>query len=281
MRQIYPVQGPELPLVPAATAGPLPAAVLTLADLYGNGSSSPPASRHLRANMVASTDGAASLAGRSGGLSGAGDRMVFTVLRSLSDLVLVGAGTARAERYRPAQSAGLWTGLRAAGAPPPAIAVVTASLQLDPDAPLLTGAAEGAQTIVITTSAAPAARREALARHARIIEAGEKQVDVTMAIGELERLGYSRILCEGGPTLLGQLADAGLVDELCLTTSPVLAAGPAGRIVSAPPATGAAAGFAAGTAMPATPTAAVAARLLLAHVLADDSSLFSRYLREH
>ncbi|MFY9886807.1 MAG: dihydrofolate reductase family protein, partial [Streptosporangiaceae bacterium] len=112
MRQIYPVQGPELPLVPAATAGPLPAAVQTLADLYGNGSSSPPASRHLRANMVASADGAASLAGRSGGLSGAGDRMVFTVLRSLSDLVLVGAGTARAERYRPAQSAGLWTGLR-------------------------------------------------------------------------------------------------------------------------------------------------------------------------
>ncbi|HUD80658.1 MAG TPA: dihydrofolate reductase family protein [Streptosporangiaceae bacterium] len=281
MRQIYPVQGPELPLVPAATAGPLPAAVLTLADLYGNGASSPPASRHLRANMVASTDGAASLAGRSGGLSGAGDRMVFTVLRSLSDLVLVGAGTARAERYRPAQSAGLWTGLRAAGAPPPAIAVVTASLQLDPDALLLTSAAEGAQTIVITTSAAPAARREALARHARIIEAGEKQVDVTKAIGELERLGYSRILCEGGPTLLGQLAGAGLVDELCLTTSPVLAAGPAGRIVSAPPATDATAGFAAGTAMPATPTAAVAARLSLAHVLADDSFLFSRYLREH
>ncbi len=87
-------------------------------------------------------------------------------------------------------------------------------------------------------------------------------MDLGAAVAELGRLGYSRILCEGGPTLLGQLAAAGLVDELCLTTSPVLAAGQAGRITSSPPGSAAVTG------------------LSLACVLADDSFLFSRYQRE-
>ncbi len=51
--------------------------------------------------MIASADGAVALAGRSGGLSGPADRLVFAVLRSLADVVLVGAGTARAESYKP------------------------------------------------------------------------------------------------------------------------------------------------------------------------------------
>jgi riboflavin biosynthesis pyrimidine reductase len=279
VRQIYPVQGADLEILPTVSAGPLPPAVAVLARLYGNGGASHPVGSHprqawLRANMVASIDGAASLGGQSRGLSGPGDRMVFTILRSLADLILVGAGTARAERYRPARTAGLWTQLRPAGAPPPPIAVVTASLNLDPEAALLTGAPDDARTIVITTTDAPADRKEALARHARIIEAGHRQVDVVAAINQLDGLGYRHILCEGGPTLLGQLADAGLVDDLCLTTSPVLAAGPAGRIVSSPPASRS------GTAMPAAPTAAVAADLSLAHVLADESFLISRYLRK-
>lgn len=262
MRQIYPAPGPDLAVETAPRPGEPPDAIRELARLYGNGAATAPAARRLRANMVASTDGAASLDGRSGGLSGPGDRMVFTVLRSLADIILVGAGTARAERYRPAQAAGLWTGLRAPEAPPPAIAVVTASLHLDPEGALLTEAAANAQTIVITTAAAPAERKRAIARHARLIEAGDQDVDLGAAAAELGRLGYSRILCEGGPTLLGQLAAAGLVDELCLTTSPVLAAGQAGRIASSPPG---------GTAI---------TGLSLASVLADDSFLFSRYQRE-
>jgi riboflavin biosynthesis pyrimidine reductase len=215
--------------------------------------------------MVSSADGAAWLNGRSGGLSGPADRMVFTVLRSLSDLILVGAGTATTERYRPAQADELWAQLRPPGAPVPAIAVVTASLSLDPDSPLLTGAAPGAQTIVITTASAPADRKAAVARHARIIEAGQQRVDLVAAVGELHRLGYAGILTEGGPTLLGHLADAGLLDELCLTTSPVLARGSASRIVTAP----------------ATAADGKISRLSLRHVLADESFLLSRYIREH
>jgi riboflavin biosynthesis pyrimidine reductase len=214
--------------------------------------------------MVSSADGAAWLNGRTSGLSGPADRMVFSILRSLSDLILVGAGTASAEHYRPARADQLWAQLRPPGAPVPAIAVVTASLSLDPDDRLLTGA-PGAPTIVITTASAPADRKAAVARHVRIIEAGQHRVDLSTAIAELRRLGYAGILTEGGPTLLGHLADAGLLDELCLTTSPVLAGGAASRIVNSP----------------ATATDGKTARLSLRHVLADESFLLSRYVREH
>ena len=55
----------------------------------------------VRANMVMSLDGAASLLGRSGGLSGEADRQVFAMLRAITDVILVGAGTVRAEKYGP------------------------------------------------------------------------------------------------------------------------------------------------------------------------------------
>jgi riboflavin biosynthesis pyrimidine reductase len=270
VRQIFPVQGPDLLVVPKPTADQPPPAVEELARLY-SASAGP---SWLQANMVASVDGAAALTGRSGGLSGPGDRMVFTVLRSLADLILVGAGTARTERYRPAQAAGLWQQLRPAGAPPPAIAVVTAKLNVDPDGPLLTGAAAGAETVVVTTTDAPPDRKAAIAKHARVVETGQHQVDMPAAVAALRGLGYHRILCEGGPALLGQLTAAGLVDELCLTTSPLIASGPAGRIVSP---TGACTGV---TGAGATAADGVPARLSLAHLLADESFLFCRYLTE-
>jgi riboflavin biosynthesis pyrimidine reductase len=269
VRQIYPVQGPEFLPSPKAAPGPLPAAVRELACLYGNEAAAesadgmPPA--WLRANMVSSVDGAAWLNGRSGGLSSPADRMLFMVLRSLTDVILVGAGTASTEHYRPAQADDLWAELRPPGTPVPAIAVVTARLSLDPDSRLLAGAAAGAQTIVITAESAPADRKAAVARHARIIEAGQQRVDIVAAIAHLHRIGYNNILTEGGPTLLGEIANAGLLDELCLTTSPVLAGGSASRIVNAP--TSAADG--------------TTSRLSLRHVLADESFLFSRYVREH
>jgi len=212
--------------------------------------------------MVASADGAVSVNGRSGGLSGPADRMIFTVLRSVADLVLVGAGTVRAERYRPVQADEIWSGLRPPGAPVPAIAIVTGHLDVDPDSQLVTSAAPDARTIVITTAAAPADKRAAVAKHARIIEAGEDRLDLSAAVGALHDLGYASILAEGGPTLLGHLADADLIDELCITTSPVLAAGSAGRIIN-------------GSAVTDATT-----RLSLGHVLTDDGFLFSRYCRE-
>src|SRR5215471_4339512 len=115
----------------------------------------------VRANMVASLDGAASLNGRSRGLSSEWDRQVFAMLRAIADVILVGAGTVGAEHYGPVrpESEGLrWAWLRKGRAPSPPIAVVTRGLDLDLDSPLVTDAPEHARTIIITTESAPADR---------------------------------------------------------------------------------------------------------------------------
>jgi riboflavin biosynthesis pyrimidine reductase len=265
VRQIFPVAGPELELIPAASAGPLPAAISQLAACYRNGALQRSAGRPwLRANMISSADGAATLGGRSGTLGGPADRMVFLVLRSIADVILVGARTARTERYRPVSPAGIWTGLRAGQAPAPAIAVVTASLDLDGCPDLLDPTGGQPQTVVITTASAAADRGTSVASRARLVVAGEDRVDIRQAVTALAGLGYLQILTEGGPHLLGQLADADLVDELCLTISPALAAGPGGRIVTSP-------------ARGSSPE--YVTRLELAHVLTDAGFLLNRYVR--
>jgi len=265
VRQIFPAaEG-------AAEIGPIPRrgrrqeagpAVTALGALYAYPDAAAGAAPWLRASMVASVDGAASLEGRSGGLSGDADRLVFSVLRSLADVILVGAGTARAEGYRPVRDDEVWMALRDGRAPVPPIAVVTGKLDLNDDAPLLAGSAEGARTIVLTTEAAPAARRAAVARHADVVVAGRDAGAPAAAVGALAARGYRRVLVEGGPGLLGQITAAGLLDEICVTVSPVLEGGRAGRIMAAPQAgPGAAAG------------------LRLAHVLEDHGFLLCRYLR--
>jgi riboflavin biosynthesis pyrimidine reductase len=268
VRQIYPVQGPDWPVTPKPAEGRLPDVVSELARLYGNRARAAASPRWLRANMVTSSDGAAALDGLSGGLSGPADRMLFKVLRSLADVILVGAGTARAERYRPVSAAGIWTALRPADAALPGIAVITASLDLDACPQLLAGQPGSPRPILITTehaAAADAARGGAVTGRAQVIVAGRQRVDVRQAVRALGCMGYRQILAEGGPGLLGQLAEAGLVDEFCITISPVLAGGPAGRVVAA---------------RPSPPGGGAADRLKLAHVLADDDFLFCRYLRQ-
>ncbi len=219
-----------------------------------------PDGRWLRANMVSSADGAASLDGASAGLSSDTDRRVFALLRTLCDVILVGAATARAERYKPARPHELWRDLRTGRALTPPIAVITGRLDLDPGGPLITTAPPDARTIVITTARAPRDVRAAIEPHADVIIAGEETVDFTVAVDALAERGHRRILAEGGPHLLAELLEAGLLDELCLTIGPLLAGPGAGRVV-----TGAA------TAPPLP--------LRLAHVLADEGFLLCRYTR--
>jgi riboflavin biosynthesis pyrimidine reductase len=212
----------------------------------------------LRANMVTSADGAAWLDGASAGLSSAADRHVFALLRALADVVVVGANTARVERYRPARVREGWEHLRAGRTPTPPIAVVSGRLDLDPASPLITGAPADARTIVITTGRAPEDVRAAVSRHADVIVAGEVAVDPKAAVQALYDRGHQRILAEGGPAVLGQLVAAGLLDELCLTIGPLLAGPGAPRIVSGAP-------------------VAEALPLTLAHVLEDAGFLLCRY----
>jgi riboflavin biosynthesis pyrimidine reductase len=231
-----------------------------LPGLYGY-----PDGRWLRANMVATADGAASLNGVTQGISSDTDRRVFALLRTLCDVILVGASTVREEKYKPARPQELWSHLREGRPPTPPIAVVTGRLDLDPGGPLITAAPAYARTIVITTASAPAARRDQLGRHAEIIIAGQDTVDLRTAVDALAERGHRRMLAEGGPHLLAQLVEAGLLDELCLTIGPQMAGPGADRIVAG-------AGTGSGFSGPLP--------LRLAHVLEDQGFLLCRYVRK-
>jgi riboflavin biosynthesis pyrimidine reductase len=219
-----------------------------------------PRDRWLRTNMVMSTDGAGALDGLSGGLSGTGDKRVFGILRVLADVVLVGSGTAEAENYKPARPRPALASLRAGRPATATIAVISGSLDLDLDSPLFTDAPADARTILITREAAAADLRAAAAKVADVIVAGRDKVDLAAALTALADRGLSRVNCEGGPHLLGQIAAAGLLDELTLTVSPILAGPGSGRIVAGP--------------------AFAASRMTLAQMLAEDGYLFCRYLRD-
>ncbi len=214
---------------------------------------------YVRANFVSSVDGAAEVGGRSGPLGGEADRRVFQLLRWLSDVVLVGAGTVRHENYGPVivpperrdrrQAAGL------AAVPP--IAVITATAGLDPGARLFDAEV---RPIVLTCDAAPPAKRQALAAVAEVVLCGETTVDPAAALAALAERGMTRVLTEGGPLLHAQLAGAGLLDELCLTVAPMLAGPGRMGIVEGPP-----------WPEPAT--------MRLVQVFAEDGNLFLRYQR--
>ena len=216
----------------------------------------------LRANMVSTLDGAAQHDGRSQPISSAADMRVFGTLRALADVVVAGAETVRQEGYRPARSRAEFAELRrAAGqSPAPAIAVVSASLELDFSLPLFTSPV--VPTLILTGAAAAPDRITAAERAgARVVIAGDGVgVDPARAVEALAGLGHTRLLTEGGPRLLGQFVASGVLDELCLTLSPMLTAGGAQRIAGGPAVT-------------------FPERFALDSLLEEDGFLFSRYRR--
>ena len=195
----------------------------------------------VRLNMIASLDGATAVDGVAGGLANKADQDLFHLMRSLADVVLVAAGTVRAEGYGPSKVP---------------IAVVTRSCNLDWGSRFFT--AQDARPVVVTVATAPAEARARAAEVADVVVAGERDVDLAMAVDALGERGWRAVLCEGGPTLNGQLAAAGLLDELCLTLSPRLVGGTAKRLLAGP-------------LLPGPPT------LTLASACEQDGFLFLRY----
>ncbi|MFD0549668.1 pyrimidine reductase family protein [Streptomyces rectiviolaceus] len=216
----------------------------------------------LRANMVSTLDGAAQHDGRSQPISNATDMRIFGTLRGIADVVVVGAETVRKEGYRPARAREAFAERRAAAGQTvaPAIAVVSASLDLDFALPLFT--APLVPTLVVTGAAAPADRVAAAEKAgAVVVVAGEGAVvEPERVAPALAERGLTRLLTEGGPRLLGQFVAAGALDELCLTVSPMLTAGDAQRIAW-------------GSAVE------VPERFALASVLEEAGFLFTRYRR--
>lgn len=208
-------------------------------------------------NFVSSADGAATHSGLSGGLSGAGDKRHFELLRRVSDVVLVGAGTVRAEGYGPmrvSDASAQWRAKQGM-AEHPVFAIVSGRLDLDPRSPIFTDAP--VRPVVVTTArAAGIGRFEGIAD--ALVAGDGPYIDVPTMIAGLRARGLTRILCEGGPTLFGSLLAADAVDELYLTIAARAEGGGAPRITAGD-----------------TPSRS----LKLAHVLKSGDDLLLRYAR--
>lgn len=207
-------------LLPAAAGAYLDAVGLDVA--YGAD-----AAAVVRANFAVTVDGAVEVDGRSGGIGGPSDRAVFAHLRSMADVVLVGSGTVRAERYGavrlddPAKQRRRARGQ--AEAIPVAVLTNRAALPSDHRLFVETAAPGEARPLVLTCAAAPPEARAALDAVAEVVVCGDDDIDDAAALAALTERGLTRVLCEGGPTVVTRLLRAGLVDELCLTFAPLLA----------------------------------------------------------
>ncbi len=189
----------------AAAAEPDGLGIDELARLYAY-----PDRPWVRANFVCTLDGSAQGGdGRSGSINGPADRLTFAVLRALADVILVGAQTTRAEGYKPVVPEPWQRELRAelGLSAAPAIAVLTSSGVIDDE---LRAGGE-APTLVYT------------------------DLPVDAVLDDLHGKGFSRVSCEGGPSVLSQVTAAGRLDELCLTLAPLLVSGHGLRIASGPP----------------------------------------------
>jgi riboflavin biosynthesis pyrimidine reductase len=186
-----------------------------------------PEGRHVRANFVLSVDGAAEFDGRSRPLATADDTTVFGILRAVSDVVLVGARTARREDYGPAKVAESRRRRRLARGqtPQPPVAVVTARGDLDPESRLFSGSGAPGYVapLVFVGEGIAADRRRTLDKVAEVVECRGKVVSMTDVVEALWGRGLQRVLCEGGPMVVSELLGRGLLDELCLTHTSVVA----------------------------------------------------------
>lgn len=211
------------------------------------------------AHMVAGLDGTAAVQGRVGALSTAPDAALFAAMRALADVVLVGASTVRREGYGaislPPERVASRTGQGLPANPP--LAIVSRSLDLDWSTAPFAKAAPESRSILVTCAAAPPDRLAHGREVADVVVAGDESVDPVSLMSQLAERGHHAVLCEGGPTWLGELVMAGQLDELCLTISPVMGGDPLPVAVF--------------------PAGADLAQFTLRHVLRADDTLFLRY----
>ena len=188
---------------------PEPACDVTILECYDVERIPPPGRPWIELCMVASLDGSTVVEGRSRGLSNPLDTEVVLTLRDLADVIVVGAGTARAEGYGPPRKAGQRVG------------VVSNTGRVDATSALF---ASGAGFLIVPESAPATA--------VQTLRAGATEVDLAQALSMLGTVvaGAAVVHAEGGPRLNGALVTADLIDELNLTLSPQVAGGGGPRL---------------------------------------------------
>jgi 5-amino-6-(5-phosphoribosylamino)uracil reductase len=183
-------------------------------------------------NFISSADGGTAIGGKSSGLGDDDDKALFQAMRAVADVIMVGSGTVEAENYRPVTLDDDRRERRvAAGLPEvPVLAIVSGRLGFDPEARVFSDPQH--RPMVITGPDAEPAKLALIGDSADMVFLD----DVTPA-AILDRLGAARvILCEGGPTLVGQFVTEHLVDELNLTIAPTMIAGRSARVAHGAPA---------------------------------------------
>lgn len=185
---------------------PNPTEHITAAQAYDVDRPRPPDRPWLGLCMVASVDGSTVVDHRSEALSSEADRQVLLTLRSLADVIVVGAGTVRIEGYGPPNKPGQRIG------------VVSRSGNVDLSMPLFTS---GAGFLIVPKSAPQSP--------VDMVRAGDDEVDLVAALGQLDA---DFVQAEGGPALNAALAAADVIDELNLTISPVLSGGDGPRLLT-------------------------------------------------
>ena len=215
---------------------------------------------YVRAMMVCTLDGAAAGAdGLSGSISGDADGEVFVAVRRFADAVLVGGGTLKSEEYGPLHSTDEDAARREAEgqATAPVIAVVSGSLKLPLGDDGFTGSTQ--RPLVFTTADPDPERLAQVNERCEVVQADGDTVEIDWVVEQLVARGLWRIVCEGGPTLLRDAADAGLLDEADLTFSPMLVGS---------------------STTPDTDVLDDPRSFALQHVLTGDHFLMARYVRE-
>ncbi len=194
----------------------------------------------LRVNMVSTVDGAATGPdGKSGGINNAADKRVFDTLRRLCDAVVVGAGTARDECYRPFTKP---------------LVLVSRHGEVPPR---LREAPPGAVLMATCAAADHLDETRLLLGDEQVLVLGQHRVDLAELKRALAERGLTSLLSEGGPQLLRGLLAEGVVDELDLTWVPRVLGGDHPRILDGPP---------------------LDRPLTLASMLEDDGTLLGRWL---
>lgn len=214
----------------------------------------------VRFNFIASLDGSATHQGVSAPLGNKDDRRLFGLIRRLCDVILVGAGTVRAEGYTGplvSDEDARWRTAHGLSAHP-ALAIISGTLGVNPDSDLFR--LSPVRPILFTTAAADAEKVASLSGVADVVVAGVSSVEARKCAASLHDRGLGRILCEGGPRIFGGFIAEDAVDELCLSISPLLTGGQGAHI-------------AAGV------DSSELRRLTLASLLESDSALYGRWVR--
>jgi len=203
---------------------------IDLVDLYLNDDRRVEDRPWVMLNMISSLDGGTAVSGKSSNLGDDDDFELFKAIRAVPDVVLVGAGTVLAEDYRPVTLDAERRERRSSlgMAETPTLAIVSGRLSIDPEARVF-GDPEHKPLLITSTEANPS----------KLVLIGDS-ADVAILpdlspATILAHLGAAKVvLLEGGPTLNGQFAAAGLIDEINLSTSPTLLSGDSARIAKGP-----------------------------------------------